>query len=72
MTPEGTQSETSPLLGPQGNGNAFHPPSNGAISDLRDSESVERDGVPQEAQGKDEMDERPNLRYIFPAISIGV
>ncbi|KAF7590491.1 hypothetical protein BBP40_002836 [Aspergillus hancockii] len=72
MVPERIPSETSPLLGPQCNGNDARPPSNGAISTWCDSESIEQDGASQEVQGKDELDARPNLRYIFPAISIGV
>ncbi|GAB1198834.1 hypothetical protein APSETT444_008164 [Aspergillus pseudonomiae] len=39
MAPERTPTETSPLLGPQANGNAVRP-SNGAISGLRDPDTV--------------------------------
>ena len=71
MAPERTLTETSPLLGPQANGNAVRP-SNGAISGLRDPDTVGQNGGSQEASGKDVTESSPRLSYIFPAISIGV
>ncbi|GAB1208981.1 hypothetical protein APSETT445_007746 [Aspergillus pseudonomiae] len=71
MAPERTPTETSPLLGPQANGNAVRP-SNGAISGLRDPDTVGQNGGSQEASGKDVTESSPRLSYIFPAISIGV
>lgn len=61
MSLESTPTETSPLLGPQ-SGNA---PTNGAITNriLRD---------PEADQAKDDLAPRYNLRYILPAVSIGV
>lgn len=61
MSPERTPTETSPLLGPQ-SGNA---PTNGTVSNniLRDPEA---DSL------KDDLAPRHNLRYILPAVSIGV
>ncbi|KAM0101271.1 hypothetical protein ACP6JE_004143 [Aspergillus fumigatus] len=61
MSPERTPTETSPLLGPQ-SGNA---PTNGTVSNniLRDPEA---DSL------KDDLAPRHNLRYILPAVSIGI
>ncbi|KAF7117887.1 hypothetical protein CNMCM5793_007218 [Aspergillus hiratsukae] len=61
MSPESTPTETSPLLGPQ-SGNA---PTNGAITN-----EVLRD--PEADQAKDDLRPRHSLRYILPAVSIGV
>ena len=72
MAPERTPTETSPLLGPQADNNAARRLSNGAISGLRDPESVGQNGDSQEAPGKDMLMSSPKLSYIFPAISIGV
>ncbi|KAE8339066.1 hypothetical protein BDV24DRAFT_152992 [Aspergillus arachidicola] len=72
MAPERAPTETSPLLGPQVNSNAAHRPSNGAISGLRDPESVGQNDDSQEASDKDLIESNPKLSYIFPAISIGV
>ncbi|KAM0112204.1 hypothetical protein ACP6JB_002015 [Aspergillus fumigatus] len=61
MSPERTPTETSPLLGPQ-SGNA---PTNVTVSNniLRDPEA---DSL------KDDLAPRHNLRYILPAVSIGI
>lgn len=74
MSPERIPTETSPLLGPQANGHAPHH-TTGAISNghPRSSESVERDHGTEEAQvDKDIAHSRNALKYIVPAISIGV
>ncbi|PLB45472.1 MFS multidrug transporter [Aspergillus steynii IBT 23096] len=63
MSPERTPTETSPLLGPQSNGNAPQPPSNGAIP---------RDAASAEQQNKDAAETRNKLGYIIPAVSIGI
>ncbi|KAL5360982.1 major facilitator superfamily domain-containing protein [Aspergillus floccosus] len=75
MSPERIATETSPLLGPQSNGNAPHPPSTGAIAGLREPEAEvgQRNGTTdEETQGKDSAEARNKLRYIVPAISIGI
>jgi hypothetical protein len=61
MSPERTPTETSPLLGPQ-SGNA---PTNGAITN-----NILRD--PEADPSKDDLAPRHNLRYILPAVSLGV
>lgn len=75
MSPETNPSETSPLLGPQANGHTPHH-TNGAINNAprpRDSESAEQDHGSEEAQQyKDATHARNSLKYIVPAISIGV
>lgn len=75
MSSERIATETSPLLGPQSNGNAPHPPSTGAIAGLREPEAEvgQRNGTAdEETQSKDTTEARNQLRYIVPAISIGV
>ncbi|KAH8423075.1 putative MFS multidrug transporter [Aspergillus melleus] len=64
MSPEMDPTETSPLLGPQSNGNA---PSTGAIP--RDPESAEQSDA---AQNKDAAENRNKLAYIIPAVSLGI
>lgn len=65
MPPERTPSETSPLLGPTTSN-----PSLGAIPGRQDSEETV---VPTEDQGKEPFpDAQKQLKYIIPAISIGV
>lgn len=76
MAPERNFSETSPLLGPQGNGHPRHT-TTGAINNgppqPRTSECPERDHDTEEEQLlKDSAHARNALRYIVPAISIGV
>ncbi|PYH98180.1 MFS multidrug transporter [Aspergillus ellipticus CBS 707.79] len=68
MPPERSPTETSPLLGPQSNG-----PTTGAIPNLG-QQDVEAGEAPesQEEQDKDVSNNRNNLRYILPAISIGI
>jgi hypothetical protein len=61
MSPERTPTETSPLLGSQ----SENAPINGAITNdiLRD---------PEADPSKDDLAPRHNLRYILPAVSLGV
>ncbi|GIK06905.1 hypothetical protein Aspvir_002558 [Aspergillus viridinutans] len=61
MSPERTPTETSPLLGPQ-SGNA---PINGAITN-----NILRD--PEADRSKDDLAPTHNLRYILPAVSVGI
>ncbi|KAE8150526.1 major facilitator superfamily domain-containing protein [Aspergillus avenaceus] len=68
MSPERNPTETSPLLGAQDHG---HATSTGTIPGLRNSKSVGPNDAPLEDQVKADVS-RPGLRYIFPAISIGV
>lgn len=77
MSPERNFSETSPLLGPQANGHPRH--TTGAINNgppqPRASECPERDYDAEEAQmlkDDDVAHARNALKYIVPAISIGV
>ncbi|KAB8229341.1 putative MFS multidrug transporter [Aspergillus alliaceus] len=72
MPSERIPTETSPLLGSRVNGNPARPPSNGSISGLRDTESLEQNGESQETQNKNTKEATPRLSLIFPAISIGV
>ncbi|KAI2830432.1 hypothetical protein CBS147320_5670 [Aspergillus niger] len=69
MSPERIPSETSPLLGPQSNVSTT-----GAIPNIgrQDVESGERTVPPQEDQAKDASEAGKGLRYIIPAISLGV
>lgn len=64
MAPERTLSETSPLLGAR-DGN----PSLGAIADQGETAET---GLPTEDQAKQSSQDAPQLKYIVPAISIGV
>ncbi|KAI9039022.1 putative MFS multidrug transporter [Aspergillus affinis] len=66
MSPERSPTETSPLLGPQSNGNAGQPPSTGAIP--RDPESATQ----SDAQNKDAAENKNKLAYIVPAVSLGI
>ncbi|PWY91233.1 MFS general substrate transporter [Aspergillus heteromorphus CBS 117.55] len=69
MPPERTPTETSPLLGPQSNGSTT-----GAIPNLgqQDVESAQQTPESQEDQDKDISSTQNNLKYILPAISIGI
>ncbi|KAL7649591.1 hypothetical protein ACMYSQ_011430 [Aspergillus niger] len=69
MSPERIPSETSPLLGPQSNVSTT-----GAIPNIgrQDVESGEQTVPPQEEQAKDASEAGKGLRYIIPAISLGV
>lgn len=67
MAPERNPTETSPLLGEQSNA---LPPSTGAIPRIQGSDAVQAEQQP----GGDEEPQAKNvpLRYIVPAVSIGV
>ncbi|RAH55451.1 MFS general substrate transporter [Aspergillus piperis CBS 112811] len=69
MSPERIPSETSPLLGPQSNVSTT-----GAIPNIgrQDVESGEQTLPLQEDQAKDASEAGKGLRYIIPAISLGV
>lgn len=69
MSPKRIPSETSPLLGPQSNVSTT-----GAIPNIgrQDVESGEQTVPPQGEQAKDASEAGKGLRYIIPAISLGV
>ncbi|KAI9924615.1 hypothetical protein MW887_006888 [Aspergillus wentii] len=72
MASERNPTETSPLLGAQHNG-LLQPPSNGTISnEVRDVESAEEHIRATEEQGNGATEKKLNIKYIVPAISLGV
>lgn len=78
MSPERNPTETSPLLGSHANGDAphHHHSTTGAISNgyvhSQEHEAAERDHASEEAHQKQVANTRNSLRYIVPAVSIGV
>ncbi|KAL2848133.1 hypothetical protein BJY01DRAFT_233999 [Aspergillus pseudoustus] len=73
MPPEISHSETSPLLGPQSNGHASYSSTSGGGGGQSDPALAEQGHTGEEVDtGKASSQRAVNLRYIFPAISIGV
>lgn len=77
MSPERNPTETSPLLGSHVDGDTPHQyHSTGAISNgyaqAQDHEAAGQDHATEEAHQKQIAGERNPLRYIVPAVSIGV
>ena len=66
MAPEQAPSETSPLLGPS-NGTA----STGAIDDRHEEAGAQRQNVDEQTK-EPFPDAKKQLKYIVPAISMGV
>jgi len=73
MPPEVSPSEISPLLGPQSNGPASYSSTSGGGGGQSDPELAKhgRTGEEEDAD-KDSPQRAVNVRYIFPAVSIGV
>ncbi|KAL2813536.1 major facilitator superfamily-domain-containing protein [Aspergillus granulosus] len=72
MPPENLPSETSPLLGPQSNGHASYSSTAGGGGGQPDPALAEQGHTEEVDAGKDSSQRALNIRYIFPAISIGV
>ncbi|KAL3494914.1 major facilitator superfamily domain-containing protein [Aspergillus germanicus] len=73
MPPENTPSETSSLLGPQSNGHTSYSSTAGGGGAQPDPALAEQGRTGEEVDaGKDSSQRALNVRYIFPAISIGV
>lgn len=72
MSSERNPSETSPLLGPHANGHPSTGPLSNGYVHPRDSEAAERNHSTEEAHQKQVAHARNSLKYIVPAISIGV
>lgn len=68
MSPERIPSETSPLLNPQSNVSTTGAIPNIGRQDVESGETL----PPQEDQAKDASEAGKGLRYIIPAISLGV
>ncbi|KAL4918942.1 hypothetical protein BDW62DRAFT_210117 [Aspergillus aurantiobrunneus] len=68
MSPERPPSETSPLLGPQSNGNAYS-----STAGHPDPASPEQSRIEEGTDaGKDGSQSELNIRYILPVISVGI
>lgn len=72
MSPERNQTETSPLLGSHANGHT----STGVVSNgyvhPRDNDAAKQNHATEEEHQKQMAQARKALKYIVPAISIGV
>lgn len=72
MSPERDPTETSPLLRAQGDGHFQNAGIGNGFVQPRESDPEERDQAAAEAQDKEISRARSALKYIVPAISIGV
>lgn len=72
MSRDREPTETSPLLRAQGNGNSPNAAVDNGFLLPRESDPAERDQAAAEAQDKEISSARSALKYIVPAISIGV
>lgn len=79
MSPESNRTETSPLLGAQRNGHAPHYstvaiPNSGLNGPPYDesAEHADHTHATEEEQAKGTLDARSQLKFIIPAVSLGV